>query len=125
MMLYSVRSGCSANWMLQPPCTLSARITLRLALRSNWYSVSESVCEGATTIESPVCTPTGSTFSMLQTMMQLSARSRRISYSTSFQPSSEVSTSAWWITEAANPVASVSRSSASSRTTPPPVPPSV
>jgi hypothetical protein len=46
------------------------------ALRIIWYSLSVSVCAGATVIESPVWTPIGSTFSMEQTMMQLSARSR-------------------------------------------------
>ena len=38
-----------------------------------WYSLSVSVCAGATVIESPVCTPIGSRFSIEQTMMQLSA----------------------------------------------------
>ena len=38
----------------------------------------------AITIESPVCTPIGSKFSMLQTVMQLFAASRTTSYSTSF-----------------------------------------
>ena len=38
-----------------------------------WYSLSVSVSAGATVIESPVCTPIGSTFSIEQTMMQLSA----------------------------------------------------
>ena len=37
-----------------------------------WYSLSVSVCAGATVIESPVCTPIGSRFSIEQTMMQLS-----------------------------------------------------
>lgn len=35
------------------------------------------VCAGAATIESPVCTPTGSRFSIEQTVMQLSAASRK------------------------------------------------
>ena len=39
-----------------------------------WYSLSVSVCAGATVIESPVCTPIGSRFSIEQTMMQLSLR---------------------------------------------------
>ena len=37
-------------------------------------------------MESPVCTPTGSKFSMLQTVMQLPLPSRMTSYSISFQP---------------------------------------
>ena len=40
----------------------------------SWYSLSVSVCAGATVIESPVCTPIGSRFSIEQTMMQLSLR---------------------------------------------------
>ena len=42
------------------------------AVRSIWYSLSDSVWLGATTMLSPVCTPIGSKFSMLQTVMQLS-----------------------------------------------------
>ena len=64
----------------------SARMILSDAERSIWYSLSGSVWLGATTIESPVCTPIGSMFSMLQTVMQLSALSRITSYSSSFQP---------------------------------------
>ena len=52
-----------------------------------WYSLSVSVSAGATVMESPVCTPIGSTFSIEQMMMQLSALSRTTSISNSFQPS--------------------------------------
>ena len=38
-----------------------------------WYSLSVSVSAGATVMESPVWTPIGSTFSIEQMMMQLSA----------------------------------------------------
>jgi hypothetical protein len=48
-------------------------------------------------MESPVCTPIGSMFSMLQMVMQLSAASRITSYSISFQPISDLSTSTWWM----------------------------
>jgi hypothetical protein len=58
-----------------------------------WYSLSVSVSAGATVIESPVCTPIGSTFSIEQMMMQLSAWSRTTSISYSFQPSTDSSTS--------------------------------
>ena len=51
-----------------------------------WYSTSVSVWAGATVIESPVCTPMGSRFSIEQTTTQLSARSRMTSSSYSFQP---------------------------------------
>ena len=49
-----------------------------------WYSLSVSVCAGATVIESPVCTPIGSKFSIEQTMMQL-LRSRTTSISNSYR----------------------------------------
>ena len=63
--------------------------------RSRWYSRLVSVCEGATTMLSPVWMPSGSKFSMLQTVMQLSWRSRTTSYSISFQPRSDSSTRIW------------------------------
>ena len=44
------------------------------AERSMWYSSSVSVWEGATTMESPVCVPSGSKFSMLQQMIVFCAR---------------------------------------------------
>ena len=87
--------------------------------------MSDSVWLGATTIESPVCTPMGSKFSMLQTVMQVSAPSRMTSYSTSFQPSSDRSTSTCRTGLAASPLSSVRQYSSSVVTKPPPVPPSV
>ena len=56
------------------------------ASRITWYSRSVSVIAGATVIESPVCTPIGSRFSMEQTMTTLSAWSRITSSSNSFHP---------------------------------------
>ena len=44
-------------------------------------------------MESPVCTPIGSKFSMEHTMMPLPTRSRMTSISNSFQPSMLSSTS--------------------------------
>ncbi len=76
-------------------------------------------------MESPVWTPSGSRFSMLQTVMQVSAASRTTSYSISFHPHSERSTSTWWIGEAASPRCAIVVSSAAVVTNPPPVPPSV
>ena len=58
-----------------------------------WYSLSVSVCAGATVIESPVCTPIGSKFSIEQMITTLSALSRITSSSNSFQPSTDSSTS--------------------------------
>ncbi len=83
---YSVESGESANWTLQPPSTPSARMIASAALRSRWWTVSVSVWTGATTIESPVWTPSGSTFSIEHTAMHVSSASRMTSYSTSCQP---------------------------------------
>ena len=61
-------TGSTANWMLEPPVsTPMRRITAAPALRIAWYSASLRVWEGATVIESPVCTPMGSKFSMEQT----------------------------------------------------------
>jgi len=64
----------------------------RDAWRSRWYSLSVSVCAGATVIESPVWTPMGSRFSIEQMMMTLSAESRTTSNSYSFQPRTDSST---------------------------------
>ena len=61
-----------------------------------WYSLSVRVSAGATVTESPVCTPIGSTFSIEQTMMQLSCLSRTTSISYSFQPSTDSSTRTSW-----------------------------
>lgn len=69
MTQYSRDVGFSAYWMLHSPMTPRWRMTLSAADRSMWYSSSGSVCDGATTMESPVCVPSGSKFSMLQQMI--------------------------------------------------------
>ena len=80
-------SGFTANWILHPPVsTPTSRMMSIERLRSFWYSTSVKVRAGATVIESPVCTPIGSIFSMLQTITTLSALSRITSSSYSFQP---------------------------------------
>ena len=80
-------SGSTANWMLQPPAsTPISRITARAASRIFWYSRSERVRAGATVIESPVCTPMASMFSIEHTTTTLSSPSRMTSSSNSFQP---------------------------------------
>ena len=56
-----------------------------------WNSLSVSVWMGATVMESPVCTPIGSKFSIEQMITQLSALSRMTSISNSFQPSKDSS----------------------------------
>ncbi len=64
----------------------------RAALRRRWWTASVRVWTGATTIESPVCTPSGSTFSIEHTAMHVSSASRMTSYSTSCQPTRQRST---------------------------------
>ncbi len=76
-----------------------------------WYSRSVSVSAGATVTLSPVCTPIGSTFSMAQTMMQLSALSRTTSISYSFQPSTLSSISTSVVGEASRPEATIASNS--------------
>ena len=47
--------GCTANWMFEPPVsTPTARMIFLAASRMRWYSLSVSVCAGATVMESPV-----------------------------------------------------------------------
>ena len=67
------------------------------AERRRWWTGSGSVWTGATTIESPVWTPSGSTFSIEQTAMQVSSASRMTSYSISCQPTRQRSIMTWWI----------------------------
>ncbi len=90
-------AGLTANWILQPPAsTPISRIIAMAASRRRWYSRSVSVIAGATVIESPVCTPIGSTFSIEHTMTTLSRASRITSSSNSFHPSTERSISVVW-----------------------------
>ncbi len=125
MTAYSVESGDSANWTLQPPSTPSARMIASAALRRRWWTASDRVWTGATTIESPVWTPSGSTFSIEHTAMHVSSASRMTSYSISCQPTRHFSTMTWPIGLARRPVRTISRYAASFSTMPPPVPPSV
>ena len=68
-------------------------------------STSVRVWAGATVIESPVCTPIGSKFSMEQMTTQLSALSRITSSSNSFCPAMDRSTSTSLTGEASRPSA--------------------
>ena len=83
MRKYSEEWGLSANCTLQPPSIFSALMILMALSLSIFRSWSLSVMMGATTMESPVCTPTGSTFSMPQMVMAWSAPSRMTSNSIS------------------------------------------
>ena len=105
-------SGCTANWMFDPPVsTPTSRMIFCAPLRSCWYSLSVSVCAGATVMESPVCTPMGSKFSMEQMTTTLSARSRITSSSNSFQPSTDSSMSTSCTGERSSPRPAISSNS--------------
>ncbi len=98
--------------MLEPPVsTPISRMTAKEASRMIWYSLSVSVCAGATVMESPVWTPMGSKFSMEQMMTQLSARSRMTSISYSFQPRSDSSISTSLTGERSRPRLTISSNS--------------
>ncbi len=118
--------GSTANWMLQPPVsTPTPRMMAREMSRIRWYSRSVRVSAGATVMESPVCTPIGSRFSMEQTTTTLSARSRISSSSYSFQPLMLSSTSTSCVGLAARPAATIRRRVGSSSANPEPSPPMV
>ena len=95
------------------------------ALRSRWWTWSVSVWTGATTIESPVWTPSGSTFSIEHTAMHVSSWSRMTSYSISCQPTRQRSIITCLIGLARSPARTRSQYASSVSTMPPPVPPSV
>ncbi len=105
--------GLTANCTFEPPVsTPISRSTAMLASRMIWYSLSVSVSAGATVIESPVCTPIGSTFSIEQMMMALSCLSRTTSISYSFHPSSDSSISTSVVGEASSPARTMLSNSA-------------
>jgi hypothetical protein len=112
--------------MLHPPAsTPISRMMAIAASRMRWYSRSLSVIAGATVIESPVCTPIGSKFSIEHTMTTLSRRSRITSSSNSFHPSTLRSTKVVWSGDSSSARSISSSNSARLYATPPPVPPSV
>ena len=119
-------SGFTANWILHPPVsTPTSRIMSIERLRSFWYSTSVSVRAGATVIESPVCTPIGSIFSILQTITTLSALSRITSSSYSFHPMIDSSIKTSEVGLCRNPAPAIWRRVASSKAIPDPKPPIV
>ena len=97
-------SGCTANWMLQPPVsTPTSRMMSMPKSRIFWYSRSVRVNAGATVTESPVCTPSASTFSMDAITTTLSSPSRMSSSSYSFHPKMDSSIRTLASGEAASP----------------------
>ena len=118
--------GLTANWMLQPPVsTPTERMMPMERSRMAWYSRSVSVIAGATVIESPVCTPIGSRFSIEHTITTLSLVSRMTSSSYSFQPRIDSSRSTSVVGLAWSPAPAIRRRSRSSWAMPEPVPPIV
>ena len=118
--------GLMANWMLEPPVsTPISRMTAKEASLMAWYSRSVSVWMGATVMESSVCTPMGSMFSMEQMTTQLSVRSLITSISNSFQPIRDSSIRISETGERSSPRAHISSNSVLLYATPPPMPPSV
>ena len=104
--------GSIANCTFEPPVsTPISRSTAMDALRMIWYSLSVSVCAGATVMLSPVCTPIGSKFSIEQTMMQLSLRSRTTSISNSFHPISDSSINSSLVGDRSKPRSQISSNS--------------
>ena len=120
----SPSSGLMANWMFEPPVsTPMRRMQAKAASRMRWYSTSDSVWAGATVIESPVCTPIGSKFSIEQTTTQLSERSRMTSSSNSFHPAIERSMRISEMGDADSPTIANRRRPSSSWAMPVPAPP--
>ena len=76
-------------------------------------------------MESPVCMPTGSRFSMEHTAMALPAPSRMVSNSISFHPAMLRSTKIWLMGDWSRPERAMTLSSASVSAMPPPEPPRV
>ncbi len=105
-------SGLTPNCTLEPPVsTPISRSTASEAFRMIWYSLSVRVWAGATVMESPVCTPMASKFSMAQTMMQLSFLSRTTSISYSFQPISDSSINSSLVGDRSRPRVQISSNS--------------
>ena len=117
-------AGFNANWMFDPPVsTPMRRMHAKAASRMRWYSTSVSVWTGATVIESPVCTPIASKFSIEQTTTTLSAWSRMTSSSNSFHPATDCSTRISDTGLVASPCSATRRSSSASWPMPVPPPP--
>ena len=122
---YSKLFGFNAYCTLQPPVMPSSLMMFKAEVRNIWYSLSPKVWEGATTILSPVWTPTGSRFSMLQTVITFPAPSRITSYSISFQPAIQRSTKTCPTRERRRPFSRISAHCSGFCAIPPPEPPNV
>ena len=117
-------AGFTANWMFEPPVsTPMRRMHANASSRRRWYSTSVRVCAGATVIESPVCTPMASKFSIEQMTTTLSAWSRMTSSSYSFHPAIDCSMRISDTGLVARPCAATARISSVSTAKPVPPPP--
>ena len=76
-------------------------------------------------MESPVCTPIGSTFSIEQMIIALSFLSLTTSISYSFHPNNDSSINISFVGESSNPLLTIVINSLSLLATPPPLPPRV
>ncbi len=124
MITMSPLVGSSANCTFEPPVsTPTRRMQAKAASRMRWYSTSLSVWAGATVIESPVCTPIGSRFSIEQMITQLSARSRMTSSSYSFHPAMDRSMRISLTGLAARPRPAIRSNSSGVEAMPVPLPP--
>ena len=119
-------AGLIANWMLQPPWFTPTPSMMSAPIRtSSSISLCVRVRAGATVIESPVCTPTGSTFSMVVTSIVSPVRSRIISSSSSFQPRIDSSSRTSLVSESRRPCSTKRVSSSFVCAKPEPRPPIV
>jgi len=110
--------GCDARGYFQmDPDIFLERFT-------NWaYSSLVKDWEGATTMLSPVCTPIGSTFSIEVIIITLSTQSLITSYSISFHPNTDCSTSTWATGLISRPLDKNSSNSSLLYAVEPPLPP--
>ena len=118
--------GSIAHCTLDPPVsTPMASMTFKESSRMAWYARSSRLWIGATVMESPVCTPMGSRFSMEHTITALPFLSRMTSISNSFQPSSDSSIRTSLLSDASKPRFTMVSNSSGLWAIPPPVPPRV
>ena len=118
--------GLTANCTLAPPVSTPISLITWIAwFLIFWNSLSVKVKDGATVIESPVWTPMGSTFSIEQTIIQLSFLSLITSISNSFQPSKDSSIKISFIGDRLIPFLTIFINSLLFLAVPPPEPPSV
>ena len=92
---------------------------------SIWYSLLVKVWTGATTIESPVWTPTGSRFSIEHTIIAVLFLSLITSSSISLNPLIDLSTNTWDTGDNFKAFLTSGLNSSSLSANPPPVPPRV